>query len=246
LRLSFTIAYDGSAFYGSQEQNRDPHLPTVSGTVKRALEEINITSRPIFSSRTDRGVHSTGQVFHLDTPPHWRGRVDRLLQILNRSSGDGIEFRRAKEVDRSFHSRYSAVSRTYHYLISTSTPNPFQSRYVTFWRSFDSEKVYDALQQFKGDFDWRGFSKSGGGTESYRRVVSEVSLHHHKGLHILRFKANGFVRSQIRLIVGAINEYQNGKITLNQIEEQLQGAGEVIHTRKIALPNGLYLTKVSY
>jgi tRNA pseudouridine38-40 synthase len=67
-RIKITIAYNGKAYFGSQEQK---HKKTVVGDFHFGLQKLNIKEKAIFSGRTDKGVHSTGQVLHIDIPTHW-------------------------------------------------------------------------------------------------------------------------------------------------------------------------------
>jgi len=244
MRLKFTISYDGSAFYGSQQQTNEPHLKTVVGEFNAIFKELNILEKAVFSSRTDRGVHSTGQVFHIDIPYYWRNQVENLKSVIEQKVSSSIAIKRVEKVDKGFHSRYSAKERVYHYLISKNRLNPFQSNYVTYNRDFNLDKVRSVLKLFEGTHNFRGFAKSKGGTETYTRDMKTVSISYRKGLYILKFRADGFVRSQIRLIVGSLIDLSKGSLTENQIREQIDG--KAIHTRKVAPPFGLYLTKVKY
>jgi len=72
----------------------------------------------------------------------------------------------------------------------------------------------------------------------------KISIYLHKELYIFRFEANSFLRSQIRLMMGALLDVSDGKITKEQLKEQLDGKAR--YTVRIAPPNGLYLSKVYY
>jgi len=65
---------------GSQQQSSTE--PTVTGTLIKALEQLNISSTPVASGRTDRGVHATAQVLHVDLPPYWNN-LEKLQRALS-------------------------------------------------------------------------------------------------------------------------------------------------------------------
>ena len=61
------IAYDGSSFHGWQRQ---PNLLTVQGEIERVISILCAEPiRIVGTSRTDKGVHSLGQVANFQEPP---------------------------------------------------------------------------------------------------------------------------------------------------------------------------------
>ena len=75
--------------------------------------------------------------------------------------------------------------------------------------------------------------------KSTTRIIYKAFAYQHKNYIILNFEANGFLRSQIRLMVGAL-------LTLDT--EAIQKQLNYIQKYKIkpAPPNGLYLAKITY
>ncbi|MCG3720861.1 tRNA pseudouridine(38-40) synthase TruA, partial [Aliarcobacter butzleri] len=65
MNLKFVVAYDGSLFQGSQKQ---PNGKTVENELLKAFENINIKTQIVLSGRTDKEVHSSGQVFNCQIP----------------------------------------------------------------------------------------------------------------------------------------------------------------------------------
>jgi tRNA pseudouridine38-40 synthase len=103
----------------------------------------------------------------------------------------------------------------------------------------DFNEIVSKISIFCGEHDFSGFMKSGGGSESSIRVVYRAFAYRHKGFIVLNFEANGFLRSQIRMMVGALLA-----LSSLQIKEQL--SLQKIHKIKPAPANGLYLAKVKY
>jgi tRNA pseudouridine38-40 synthase len=81
--------------------------------------------------------------------------------------------------------------------------------------------------------------KTGSDIKSTRRVIYKSFAYRHKRFIVLNFEANGFLRSQIRLMVGALLSLDSSEIT-----EQLTCKKK--HKIKPAKSNGLYLAKIKY
>jgi len=69
MRCKFTISYNGAHFMGSQQQAGVNN--TILGCFSKALQNLKINSKITASGRTDRGVHASGQVLHVDLPYFW-------------------------------------------------------------------------------------------------------------------------------------------------------------------------------
>jgi len=236
MRCALTISYNGRNFLGSQTQKSSSN--TILGNLEHVLREINIDSKLIASGRTDRGVHATGQVCHLDLPEFWSD-LKKLKRVLNEMLPKSIHIKNIKKVDDDFHARYSAKKRLYRYVIKEGESNPFEDDFITFLDSADYLSIEKSIKLFKGEFDFKYFMKSGSDVKSTTRVIYRAFAYRHNDSIILNFEANGFLRSQIRLMVGAL-------LTLNskEIKEQLNCIKH--HKVKPAKCNGLYLAKIKY
>ena len=239
--MKITIAYDGTQFYGSQEQINHK---TVVGEFHSALKRINIFEPVIMSGRTDRGVHSTGQVFHLDIPDYWN--TDNLLYTLRRTIPETISIRDVKVVDNDFHARFNAKRRVYRYIFSTSSTNPFEEKFVTFIKKdkFDFSKIQDSISLFEGIHNFQNFRKLGSDNSSDIREIFKTQAYKFHKYYILKFEANSFLRSQVRLMVGSLFSIGYGKLEKEKLLDFINGKNTTL--QKIAPPNGLYLAKVIY
>ncbi len=216
---------------------------TVVGMLTSALKRIGIDAVPIGSGRTDRGVHATRQVLHLDLPPYWTD-FKRLREMLNLQLPASIRIRRIETAAVDFHARYSARVRSYRYILKAGEPNPFESDFVTFVPSLNEQAIIDAISLFEGEHDFDLFKKTGSDTTHYVRTVFRAYAYRHRGHLVLRFDANGFLRSQIRLMVGFLLRISEGKATKEQLLEQLECRER--HCSDLAAHNGLYLTRINY
>ena len=240
-RAKITLSYNGASFLGSQQQPNTHQ--TVIGTLIIALRHLKINTPPKGSGRTDRGVHATHQVMHIDLPHFWND-LRRLRDMLNLQLPSTMRITKIQWVDSDFHARFSAKKRTYRYILKEGNPNPFENDFVTFVPKLDRDVIADAIQCFVGIHNFELFKKSGSDAEHFTRIIYRAFAYSHKGYFILVFEANSFLRSQIRLMVGFLLRLSEGKVTKEQLIEQLELTK--LHSTKTAPHNGLYLTRIQY
>ena len=241
MRVKAVIAYDGSAFYGFQKQTSTPQ--TVTQTIEKALASLQIYSSVVGSGRTDRGVHATGQVIHFDLPEFWQD-LAKLKQILNRRL-NAIFFKHISFVPETFHARFSAKRRYYRYLFKTKPLSVFERNYFGYYEDgFDTERLQEALRILAGEHDFKWFHKTGSDTHTTVRTLYRTVYYRHASLHILAFEANGFLRSQVRMMVEAVMQCAQGRLSLNALHIQL--ACERQSFCSLAPAQGLYLARISY
>jgi tRNA pseudouridine38-40 synthase len=236
MRCALTIVYNGTDFLGSQAQKSSSN--TILGNLQKVLLKLSIDSKIIASGRTDKGVHATGQVCHIDLPTFWHNLV-KLKRVLNEMLPPSIQIKSIKKVDADFHARYSAKKRVYRYIIKESKSNPFEDNFVTFVNSIDFEKISKNIKLYIGEHDFENFMKTGSDTKSSIREVYKAFAYKHKDYIVLNFEANGFLRSQIRLMVAALL-----KLDEKELQEQLRC--EKNYKVKPAPCNGLYLARIKY
>ena len=240
MRVKAVITYDGSAFYGFQKQTSTPH--TVTGHIESLLYALGITSPIVGSGRTDRGVHATGQVIHFDLPPFWHD-IEKLQTILNQKL-EAIAFRSLHVVEEGFHARFSAKKRCYRYIFQTTPLLVFQRNYLAYYPPFDAHKLKEALVLFEGRHDFSAFHKRGSHPHSTHRTIFHSRYYTYQQNHIITFEANGFLRSQVRMMVEASMHYALGKLPLEALKEQLYE--QCSHCKTLAPASGLYLAKIHY
>ena len=241
MRIKMTLAYNGANYFGSQIQKETDQ--TINGQIEKALGLLQIEVKVQASGRTDRGVHASRQVIHFDLPPFWTD-LDKLKDSLTRILPSNIVIRRLEQADDEFHARYSAKKRAYRYIISTQKPNPFLADLVTYVDSIDERKIKEAITLFEGEHNFEQFKKSGSDTDNFVREVYKTRVYNHQGYTVLYFEANGFLRSQIRLMVGFLLEISAGKYTEEDLKAQLSLKKQF--KLKPAPHQGLYLCNIKY
>lgn len=241
MRVKLTIAYNGAPYFGLQSQTTTDR--TIIGTLQSAFKRLGIHSKLIASGRTDRGVHATAQVLHCDLPAHWSD-LAKLKQSIHYHIPNSIRVKKIEPSANDFHARYSAKRRVYRYVLSEHTPNPFEADFVTFTGTIDLDLINQAMHAFIGTHDFVYFKKSGSDTTDFVRTIYKAFAYRYRGKVILYFEANGYLRSQIRLMVGFLLAVNTGKSNLEQLHEQL--SAKMQHHTRLAPENGLYLAKIKY
>ncbi|VAY88303.1 tRNA pseudouridine synthase A [hydrothermal vent metagenome] len=238
--IKIIFAYDGSKFNGSAKQLSKN---TVHDKFEEALEVIGISSNLILSGRTDKNVHATGQVASLVIPSFWKD-LTRLQITLLKHLPHSIRIKRIQKVPSDFHARFSAKTRVYRYIISTQELTAFNHNYLSYYNNINECKIRQALKDFIGIHDFEYFSKKGSDPKSTIREINDIKFYKYKDFYIFVFKGNSYLRSQIRMMISFILKISQEKLTLDDLQNQLNKKNIVSWT--LASPNGLYLSKVIY
>jgi tRNA pseudouridine38-40 synthase len=157
LHWKLTLAYDGTPYNGWQIQ---PNLPTVQGTLARAIHHITgETTLPQGSGRTDTGVHALAQVATVTLTNPIPG--PNLHRALNRILPPSIRVLSVDEVPPDFHARHSARRKTYEYRILPGNRicSPMLAPYVwAFQRPLDLATLQQAATYVIGTHDFTSFA----------------------------------------------------------------------------------------
>lgn len=240
MRVKAVIAYDGTHFKGFQKQISTKY--TITTAIEIALKSIGIEGEIRGSGRTDAGVHATGQVIDFELPTFWRD-LKRLKDTLNQNL-KYISFKHITKVDDDFHARFSAKKRLYRYIFKTSIPSIFEQDYISYYPTFDEALLKEALKVFEGTHDFSNFLKTGTITHTNIRTIYRAKYKKLNNYHIIYFEANGFLRSQVRMMTEMAMMVALTKIPIKKLQEQLKLKERYV--TKLAPPHGLYLAKIIY
>ena len=246
MRYLITFAYDGSGYKGYQKQ---PKKKTIQGELEKALKTINNDTKVEVhaSGRTDAGVHAHNQKAHFDleiniTPSN-------LQKALNSLTPKDIYIRRVEPVSETFHARFNVKAKEYVYKINMGEYEPIERNYVyQYNKKLDVVEMERALKYLEGEHDFKSFSKADEEKEDYvRRIVQTNLIRTLKNVNKIEivFLGTGFLRYQVRNMVGTLIEIGEGKRKSEDIIEILN-AKDRRKAGKTAAPEGLYLNDVFY
>ncbi|RKX77996.1 MAG: tRNA pseudouridine(38-40) synthase TruA [Spirochaetes bacterium] len=242
--IRVVLAYDGNGFYGWQYQKKGR---TVQGVLMEALARMHHHPIKIYgSSRTDSGVHATGQVANFITDiSSIKGR--EFARAINSYLPSDIKVLGSEEVDMNFHSRFNAKRRTYKYQLLTAEVCPPQYRNYCFLlkRRPDVMLLNRYAASIVGSRDFTTFSAAGDRSNSKVREVYEASFYIESPYLIFKITANAFLWKMVRSILGTMLELEKCGRDEKVMEELLAArdrnlAGETMPAR------GLFLTRVEY
>ncbi len=147
-RYKLILAYDGTAFAGSQRQAKHR---TVQGELEKALCKLGWSARSVtLAGRTDTGVHASGQVVAFDL--EWNHGPEHLRDALNANLPFDIAVKNVEVADAKFHPRFDAKSRCYRYgLFCSNIRDPLREKMAwRVWPTFDSDALIEAAESFFG------------------------------------------------------------------------------------------------
>ena len=91
---------------------KQPDKLNIQGTIEKAIERITGEQVDLMASgRTDRGVHSLGQVANFKTNSNIP--IEKIAIALNSNLKKSIRIISAEEVDEKFHRRLTSKKKTY-------------------------------------------------------------------------------------------------------------------------------------
>lgn len=241
-RYMCVVAYDGSNYMGFQIQKE---LPTIEKEIKNAVFQMLGVEVKIYpSGRTDRGVHAVHQVFHFDLDKKISPKG--IKNGMNTFLPKDIFIREVHLVSEDFHARFSCISKEYHYFIYTKEYNPFYRNYALQLRGLDIDKMVNAISLLEGTHNFKGFASASidKRKDTIKTIYSAKIIRKNDFLEIV-FIGNGFLKYQIRRMVGLLIEIGRGKETEEKIKEVLE-KGDPKISHKVADGCGLYLYNVVY
>lgn len=245
IRLRGTIAYDGEKFAGWGMQ---PDRRTVQGELEEVFAQLMRTDRLVITcaGRTDAGVHSVGQVFHIDVPgDRYPGRKDMMFK-LNAILSEDVAVTDIDVAPDGFDARFSALSRTYRYLINDQVRNPVSRRQIyNYGWALDVDLMAAGAQHILGLHDFAAFCKQKEFATTIRQVNQMDVYRHDDGVIQFDITADAFCYSMVRAIVGALVDIGAGRREPSWIGEYLAG-GTKVPAVFVAPALGLTFMKVTY
>ena len=186
-------------------------LPEAEQTIQGKIEQClsRILGEPIEisgSGRTDAGVHARGQVanFHCESAM----AAEQILEQLRRYLPEDIGIYSCKDVSQRFHARLNAKEKTYCYRIWNSrAPCVFERRFVAvFPEKLDLTAMEKAAAYLEGEHDFSAFCGNPKFKKSTVRYIRSIKIEAVGEEVRIFFTGNGFLHSQVRIMVGTLLE----------------------------------------
>jgi tRNA pseudouridine38-40 synthase len=236
------LSYHGADFAGWQIQ---PNERTVQGELMDKVSTLlNEEIEVVGAGRTDAGVHASKMIAHFDSEKELSD-LDHLTFRLNRFLDNDVAIRRIFPVKSDAHARFSAVSRSYVYQISTVN-NPFVRGLAwTITKELDIESMNRAAALLVGEKDFGAFARSGSDVNHHICNLTKALWGRNDEELVFHISANRFLRNMVRAIVGTLVDVGLGKCTEAQFNEIINSKDRK-KAGTSAPGEGLYLSEVEY
>lgn len=243
MRAMITFSYDGTNFHGFERQ---PDYRTIQEEMENVLKYINNDQNTfiIASGRTDKGVHAINQVCHVDINVNITEY--KLKRAINSLLPEDIHVISTKFIEDDFHARYMVKEKIYEYKLNMGEYNPCDRNYIyQFNRELDINKIEKAIKYFIGVHDFKAFTPNKDKRENYVREIYDASIKVNDNIVTFTFRGNGFIKYQIRNMVGLLIEIGLHRKDESSVLEILESKNRSNHFRT-SHPEGLYLKEVIY
>ena len=236
-------SYKGTNYYGWQKQ---VGFISVQSKIEEVLSQIYDTPISITGSgRTDAGVHAYKQYFHFVTEKD--KDLKQLTYAMNKMLPEDIHILSLEKVADDFHARYNAKRKIYEYDILLKNKEVFNYDLAYLYpMDLDIDLLKKALKLFEGEHNYQDFTSKEEDEGNFIRTIYSIEVKQDKDLIKIRFEGNGFMRYQIRNMVGSAIAVANKKEDISFIKYHLDGnkKREIIAYKAPAM--GLYLVDVIY
>ena len=243
-RIALGVEYDGTNYFGFQKQRSTKQ--TIQGSLEESISRVADHKVKTFcSGRTDAGVHAFMQVLHFDTKAirssiEWSRGINSYLP-------KDIRVLWAKEIDESFHARFSATKRFYIYnILNDPTPSALwahRSLYIP--TRLDMQSMKKASKYLLGEHDFSSFRGSGCQSKTPIRNIHEIKISRKDDFVTLEFTANAFLLHMVRIIVGTLIMVGKKEIKPEEVDKILKQKNRKIAGKTVS-SSGLFFLGPCY
>lgn len=249
-----TIQYLGYRFHGWQKQ---PQVKTVHLMIDRTLNFIldGKKFKTLGAGRTDAMVSSEQGAFELFLEEPIPDKT-AFLQLFNYNLPQDIRALSIKEVNEHFNIINHSKIKEYQYLFTFGAKcHPFCAPIMTtILDNLDIDVMKQGAKLFEGAHYFKSYCYKPTNNGIYNReiLLSELientrytANYFPENTYIFRVKAKGFMRNQIRLMMGALIDLGKGKLSLSTIEKSLL-PGSTTKMDYIAPASGLIQKSIDF
>ena len=244
MKVLLSIQYDGKNYHGWQEQ-RTPD--TVQGKLQTAIYDFSREKVKLYvAGRTDSGVHALSQYAHFET--NTKRDENSWLLGLNSLLPSDIRINFIKFMDSKFHARFSALSRTYRYVIYNHKIKPCLNRNKVGWyylHHLDEKKMQVAAKNLIGEKDFSCFRSAHCQSKSPIKNINDIIITRENNFILIDVNANSFLYNMVRNIVGTLVMIGSGEKEVLWIKELLASKDRTKAGKQFP-PEGLFLIDIEY
>lgn len=247
--------YLGFRLHGWQKQ---PNLKTVHFFVDKTLKFVckGIRCKSVGVGRTDAKVSATDYYYQLFIDE--KLNEENFITAFNINSPADIRVLSIKQIlDESFNIIQHPKIKEYRYYFSFGEKNhPYSASLLTgVLDELNIDKMKKGAQLFEGFHNFKRYcTKPSSETKVEREVLfceiienTELTASFFpKKSYVLIVRGEGFLRNQIRLMMGALFELGKGNYSIDFIKETLNPNSDVEFLKTIAPASGLHLYNIDF
>lgn len=265
MNFRFLVSYDGTKYDGWQRQGNTDR--TIQGKIEAVLSRLfDMPVETHGSGRTDAGVHARGQVANFWVEEQTvkdalrkmsaksaqkndarKSDAQRIQSYLNEYLPEDICVRELEQVPERFHSRLSAVGKTYCYRIRANALKPVFDRKYVWWlpETLDVKAMRQAADLLVGTHDFASFCGNPKMKKSTVRTVDSLEIVEAADGLVIRVHGDGFLQNMVRILTGTLVEVGRGNVPPHAMAEIL-AARKRTAAGPMAPAQGLCLEQVDY
>ena len=247
------IEFLGFRYHGWQKQ---PSHKSVHGQIDKTMIHIlgHENFRTIGCGRTDAKVSADDYAFELFVSEPLD--IDKLFKELNKNLPNDIRAKKVQEVDASFNVIQHAKIKEYHYhFYSGEKFHPFNAPFIyDFGKKLDVEAMKEAVKIYEGVHNFKNFVAKPSPDAVFEREILYASIEENtkfsgpftpENVYTFKVRSKGFLRYQVRLMMGALVEIGRGNWSIDDLKEKLENI-EAENVKNVAPSSGLVLHKIEY
>lgn len=249
------LQYLGFRFSGWQKQ---PGQLTIEGMLTKTLKFIlpDVRFKILGAGRTDAKVSSLDGAFELFVMEKELPELKEFVNLFNENLPSDIRVMKIQRTTENFNIIQQSKIKEYRYLFSFGSKNhPFCAPFLTnVLHELDLELMKQAAELFVGEHDFSSYTaRLQENTQVIRSLVTceiipntllEANFFP-KESYAMVVKGEGFMRYQIRMMMGALFQVGKGELSLDTIKESLQPNSNIVLTT-VAPGSGLLLNTLSF
>ena len=247
------IEFLGFRYHGWQNQNG---LKTIQSMVDKTL--LYILKEDKFKTmgcgRTDAKVSANDFAFELFINNEIK--LTEFIQEFNDNLPSDIRAISIIEVNESFNIIQSSKIKEYHYHFSSGDKShPFNAPFITYFgKDLDIELMTKAAKLFEGEHNFKRYASKPKPSTNFVRTIEHASISLNNNLHanftpdkiyVFKVRSKGFLRYQVRLMMGALVNVGRGEWSIDNIENSMINFNEQ-QIKNIAPSSGLCLYKTIF
>ena len=249
------LQYLGFRYSGWQRQ---PGQKTIEGMLRKTLKFVLSDRRYklLGSSRTDARVSSLDGAFELFLEGAPIDDLNAFKDDFNSNLPPDIRILGISAVTKSFNIINDSSYKEYHYLFAFGEKlHPFCAPFMAgFPWDLDIDLMQKGASLFIGSHNFKAYTTRSDYKRSYVRQVGVCKLKENTEItanffpeksYVLEVGGTGFLRYQVRMIMGALVELGRGELQLHQLERSLQDP-DALELSYIAPGSGLHLNQLKF